>query len=110
MEKLIIAGLILWLVALPAIAQKEARKTPKWVPEKGFWVVESNGDSSVVYFYDDDKQLIYRQKKNGRLHVGRRRTKIWLRRSLERTTTASRQNEVLYRQMTNGDASPAAQP
>jgi hypothetical protein len=110
MEKIIIAGLILWLTALPAIGQREARKTPKWVPEKGFWVVESNGDSSVVYFYDDDKQLIYRQKMNGRLHIGWRRTKMWLRRSLEQSMTASRQNRPLYRQMTNGDASPAAQP
>ncbi|HEY4207251.1 MAG TPA: hypothetical protein VGM31_10580 [Puia sp.] len=110
MEKIIIAGLIFWLTALTAIGQKGARKTPKWVPEKGFWVLQSNQDSSTVFFYDDDKQLIYKERLNRRLHVGRRRTKLWLRRELAQAMTAGRQNRPIYRQMMNGVESAAGQP
>jgi hypothetical protein len=120
MKKIIttlIAGLILWLSALPAVAQK-AHKAPKYVPAKGYWVVESRNDSSIVYFYSDSLQLISKKELAGTLNVGRRRTKLRLKRALAKTVTAwekdqlsiSRQNTPIYRQMMNGDTSEAAQP
>ena len=115
MEKILttlIAGLILWLSALPAIAQKGARKTPRWVPEKGYWVVERRNDSCFVYFYSDDNQLLQKEQLDRPLNAARRRVKWRLKRTLERVVeeSISRQNKPIYRQMMNGDASAVGQP
>jgi len=106
-----IAGFILWLTALPAIAQEDVPPTPNWVSERGFWVVESRNDSSIAYFYNNDNQLVYKEQISGTLNTGRRRTKLRLTRKLEQVVTAfSRQNRPIYRQMTGGDTTSAEQP
>jgi len=81
-------GFILWLLTLPATAQEELRPTPSWVSERGYWVVESNGDSCVVRFYNNDNQLVYQERMKGRLNMDRKRTKLWLTRELEQAVTA----------------------
>ena len=107
----LIAGFVLWLTALPAIAQEDVPPTPSWVSDKGYWVVESRNDSSIVYFYNNDQQLVHKEQLAGVLNVGRRKTKLRLTRTLEQMVAAfSRQNRPIYRQMMNGDASPAGQP
>ncbi|HVU54268.1 MAG TPA: hypothetical protein VHD83_04400 [Puia sp.] len=128
---ILIAGFILWLSALPAVAQK-AHKTPSWVPAKGYWVIESRNDSSIAYFYSDSHQLMYKEQLDGTPDVDRRRTKLRLKRALRQVVTAwekdhilqgnrqllaglarksiGRQNPSIYRQMMNGDTSTAGQP
>ncbi|HVV06023.1 MAG TPA: hypothetical protein VHC96_17445 [Puia sp.] len=114
MEKIVttlIAGLILWLSALPAMAQQDVPPTPSWVSDRGYWVVESRNDSSIVYFYNNDNQLVHKEQLAGVLNVGRRKTKLRLTRTLEQVVPAfSRQNRPIHRQMMSGDASSAGQP
>jgi len=106
-----IAGFIFWLTALPAMAQEDVPPTPGWVSERGYWVVESRKDSSIVYFYNNDHQLVYKEQRAGILNADRRRIKLRLTRTLEQMVTAfSRRKEPIYRQMMNGDASPTGQP
>ena len=107
----LIAGIILWLTALPARAQDDVPPTPGWVSERGYWVVESRNDTAIVYFYNNDNQLVYREQRSGTLNVSRRRTKLRLTRTLEQMVTAfSRQKEPIHRQMMDGDATIAGQP
>lgn len=115
MQKIIIAGFILWLsTVLPVAAQKSIYPIPRWVSDKGYWVVQKDTDSCIVYFYNNDNQLVYRERVRSRLHVDRKRTKIWLTKELEQAVTAwenrndpskaiGRQNPSLYRQMMGGD-------
>jgi len=107
----LIAGFILWLSALPATAQEDVPPTPGWVSERGYWVVESRNDSSIVYFYNNDNLLVYKEQLHGTLHADRRKTKLRLTRTLEQMVTAfSRRNRPIYRQMMSGDTSSAGQP
>ena len=67
----------LLLIVLFATAA-QAQKTPKWVAEKGYWVLESNiktPKSTTVYFYNDEGTMIYKEKVEGiRLNISRRKT------------------------------------
>ncbi len=112
MNKLIIiAGVFVCLAALPAAAQEDVRPIPSWVSDRGYWVVENNTDSSIVYFYNNDNQLLYKEKVKGVLNPFRKKAKLWLTKELEQVVTVwenrkdpskaiSRQNPSLYRQMT----------
>lgn len=114
MNKLIIiAGFFLCLAALPAAAQEDVRPVPSWVSDRGYWVVENNTDSSVVYFYNNEHQLLYKERVRGTLNPLRKKTKLWLTKELEQVVTAwerredpskavSRQNPSLYRQIIGG--------
>ena len=105
-----IATLILGL-ASSAVAQQDVPPTPGWVSEMGYWVVESHKDSSIVYYYNNDQQLVYKEGLAGSLDASKRRTKLRLTRTLEQMVAAfSRQNGPIYRQMTNGDRSSARRP
>ena len=82
------AGFILWLLTLPATAQDEVRATPSWVSDRGYWVVESRSDSCIVHFYNNDNQLVYRERMKGSLDTDRKRTKLRLTKELEQAVTA----------------------
>jgi hypothetical protein len=104
------------LVALPAVAQQDVRPIPSWVSDRGYWVVENKeGDSSIVFFYNNDNQLLYKEAIKGRLNADRRKTKLWLTKQLEQVVTAweskkdpskavGRRNTPLYRQWMGGAA------
>jgi len=112
-KSIIAAGLILWLSTLTAAAQEEIRPIPSWVSDRGYWVVENTADSSIVYFYNNDNQLLYKQGLKGRLNTDRKKNKLRLTKELEQILTAwengenpskavSRRNPSLYRQMMDG--------
>jgi hypothetical protein len=87
----IVAGFILLLSALPAMAQNEVRPVPSWVSDRGYWVVESNvhgSGGSIVYFYNNDNQLVYKERTEGPLDVNRKKTKLRLTKVLEQSVTA----------------------
>jgi hypothetical protein len=73
-------------------AQEEKEFTPKWVSPNGYWVVESNNKtplSSIVYFYNNDNQLIYKEKLDGvRINIKKRKTLLGLRKILEASVLA----------------------
>jgi len=82
------AGFILWLFTLPATAQEDVRPVPSWVSDRGYWVVENNVNASIVYFYNNDNQLVYKERVNSVLNMDRRRTKLRLTKLLEQAVTA----------------------
>ena len=58
----------IWLTAVSntSIAQASTIKEriPKWMSNKGFWVIESNiatPKQAIVYFYNNDKTLVYKE-------------------------------------------------
>jgi hypothetical protein len=98
---LLIAGLFV----KAALFAQDAPKSPSWVSNKGFWVVENNihiPKQCVVYFYNNDGVLVYKEKVNGlRIDPSRKTTKLQLKQVLETSVLAweqqhrSKENESL---------------
>jgi len=63
--------------------------TPKWVSEKGYWVIESNvktPKNSVIYFYNNDNELVYKEKlEDIRINWKKKRVLMHLKRVLEQS-------------------------
>lgn len=61
----------------------------KWMPEKGFWVIEGNVKTparSTICFYTDDKVLVYKERVDGiQLNLKRKKVLIRLSRVLEQS-------------------------
>lgn len=83
-----------------AMAQDEATvgqpRFPKWISEKGYWVIESNiktPKSSIVRFYTNDRHLIYTEKVEGvKLNVKKKKTLMNLKNVLEKVVYAWEKN------------------
>jgi hypothetical protein len=94
-------GMIMSVFALCSFAQEETvtRTAPRWVSDKGYWVVESNIHSPLdhkVWFYNNDNALIYKETVTGiRLNVARRKVKMKLKKILEASITAWEQNQIM---------------
>ena len=60
---------------------------PAWIPENGYWVVESNIKTpkhAIVYFYSDDDTMIYKEEIEGiKLNLKKEKTKMKLKKLLE---------------------------
>jgi len=79
--------------------------TPKWVSDKGYWVIESNvrtPKNSVIYFYNNDNKLVYREKLEGiRINWKKKRVLMHLKTVLEQSIASwnkrhlFKQNEML---------------
>lgn len=78
--------------SLNSFAQSEKEtnirsKAPTWVCKEGYWVVESNIKDKlnhIVYFYNDQQQLIGRKELTGvKLNLRKQKTKKMLKESLE---------------------------
>ncbi len=65
---------------------------PKWISDKGYWVIESNVKSpktSVVNFYNNTNALIYSEKVEGvRLNIKRKQTCLRLKKVLDKSLIA----------------------
>jgi hypothetical protein len=76
---------ILLSFALSSKAQTKLNTTPE--KETGFWVIESNKHSpknSIVYFYNEDKELVYKESITGkRININRKKTRKQLNGVLE---------------------------
>jgi hypothetical protein len=95
MKKMITAGLlaaILTLSYLVAPAQQENTPAPKWVSEKGYWVVEGNLNTPhqhTIRFYSNDDVLVYTETlKDVKLNANRRKVKMKLKKVLESAIVA----------------------
>ena len=88
---LLVFTLLLLGTSLISFAQEEPTavkpKPPRWVSEKGYWMVESNihqPRQSCVYFYTNDNVLVHKQNITGtRLKLNKTRTKMRLKKALE---------------------------
>lgn len=83
-----------------ASAQKEANhnKTPRYVSNKGYWVIKSNvkqPKEAVVYFYDLQHELLYKEElKNVNLNINRTRVKMRLKKALEQAIAAHERGDL----------------
>ena len=50
--------------------------------------MESNKDSCIVHFYNNDNQLVYQERMKGQLNTDRKKIKLRLTKELEQAVTA----------------------
>lgn len=87
-------GFVLIAIAMQQTAAQEARSAlPKWVSEKGYWVVRSNINdrySHSIWFYNNNNILVYRETVTGtRLNPNKRKVRMKLKRLLESAVLAA---------------------
>ena len=86
------------LISIGALGQlsesNEGRKLkfPRWVSDKGYWVVESNINSPtdhIIRFYNTDNVLVYKETLKGvKLNAERSKVKMKLKKILESSVLA----------------------
>ena len=82
---------ILLLVALFITASIHAQQhaKPKWVSEKGYWVIETSGktkNNHIIRFYSNEGQLVYQESvANQVLKISKRKVKMELKKVLEKS-------------------------
>lgn len=73
-------------------------KMPKYVCDKGYWVMENNiknPHNSVVYFYTNDNELMYKEQISGeKLNINRRKVLMRLNNVLVQNITAWERNKT----------------
>lgn len=96
MKKIMFSFLLTVIVGFICCAQKT--KKPRWLSQKGFWVVESNvktPKSSVIYFFNNDNIMVYKEQVEGlKLRINRPKVKMSLKQILEQSVTAWEQQHI----------------
>lgn len=71
--------------------QPQKTVAPKWVSQKGYWVIEGNvhtPKSNVIYFYTNDNVLVYKEKVEGmKIKTGKANLCMKLKAALEGAVT-----------------------
>lgn len=86
--------------SLTASAQEKTGpvKTPRFLSEKGYWVIKSNvkqPKETVVYFYNLQNKLVYEEElKNVNLNIKRTKVKMRLKRALEQAIATHERGEL----------------
>ena len=77
--------LIVTLLITASIHAQHAK--PKWVSEKGYWVVETSGqtkNNQIIRFYSNEGQLVHQEPvANQALKLSKRKVKMELKKLLE---------------------------
>jgi hypothetical protein len=96
--KTMMAATVLGFISFSAFAQDEQPVTPKWVSDKGYWVVESNIKdplNHVIRFYNNDNVLLYKEAVTGvKLNPEKRAVRMKLKKVLEASVIAWEQKKV----------------
>ena len=96
---IVLLGAYFLLITLATSAQTPEPKVPRWVPTKGYWVIESNihtPKQSTVFFYNNDGVMVYKEAVEGRrLKVENRSTRLHLAYVLQHSITAWEKNRPL---------------
>lgn len=101
MTKLIILLPAIGFISLAAAAQESARsdiKLPKWISDKGYWVVEGNihqPQEHTVHFYNVNDVEVYKEIVTGKLKATRRKTMLRMKSILETAVIAWERNQPL---------------
>ena len=65
---------------------------PKWISDKGYWVVESNihtPKSNTLYFYNNDDVLVYKEQVEGmKIKLNKKKVMLRLKSVLDQSITA----------------------
>ena len=93
-----IATLFLSFIVLTSFAQDRQPNIPRWVSDKGYWVVESNIHTPldhIIRFYTNDDVLVYKENVSGiKLNPDKRKVKMKLKKVLESSVLAWEQRKV----------------
>lgn len=85
-------------VAVLAQEEPKHNKLPRFVSEKGYWVIKSNvkqPKEAVVYFYDLQHGLVYKEElKNVNLNINRTKVKMRLKKALEQAIAAQERGDL----------------
>ena len=96
--KTMMAAVVLSFIAFSAFAQEEQPVTPKWVSEKGYWVIESNIKdplNHLIRFYNNDNVLLYKEAITGvKLNPEKRAVRMKLKKVLEAAVVAWEQKKI----------------
>jgi hypothetical protein len=99
--KIMTATVILNLLCFAVQAQDSpsAEFKPKYVSDKGFWMVKSNVSNpkeSVIYFYNNNKVEVYKEVVSGeKLKLNKRKTLMSLKNILETAILAWEQKKPI---------------
>ena len=78
--------------------QHPSQKSPKWLSNNGYWVVESNINtprSSTIYFYTTNDVIVYKENVEGvKIRLNKTKTLMRLRKVLDESVTAWQQQHV----------------
>jgi hypothetical protein len=100
--------LALFMGVISACAQEEtfepiASVIPKYVSDKGYWVVEGNLNNKqehTIHFYTNDHLKVYQQTITGKFKINKRKTLMHMKRMLDTAVVAWQQrrpvNENLF--------------
>lgn len=96
--KLLIIAAISCLGVLVVYAQDtHSQKIPRWVSDKGYWVVESNISTpydQTIHFYTTDDVLVYKETVSGKkLNLNRGSVKMKLKKILESAVISWEKNK-----------------
>lgn len=86
----------LMMASISASAQEEAEAPvasiiPKYVSDKGYWVVEGNINNRLehtIHFYNNSDLQVYRQTISGKLKLNKRKTLMHIKRMLDTAVIA----------------------
>ena len=90
--------LFLLCMCVTAVSKAQSSKIPKWMCQKGFWVIQSNVNAqknSTIYFYNTDKELVYKEEVNKRFNPDKLKTRKHLESVLNQSVTAWQKERVL---------------
>ena len=72
---------------------------PKWISDKGYWIIESNiktPQNSIIHFYNNENALVYREKIEGVIiNLEKRKVLMNLKKVLEQSVTAWEKGHVM---------------
>ncbi len=96
MKQFFLAAVLCASAALSSLAGKAqeqpAQEIPKWISEKGYWVVESNKmtpKDATVYFYNNENILVYKEEiRNQKLKLNRKKTLLRFKIALDEAITS----------------------
>ncbi len=87
-----IAVMLFTTAGIISFAQDTKPGVPKWVSEKGYWVVENNVHdplNHIIRFYTNDDELMYKETLSGvRLNPEKRKVRMKLKKVLESSVIA----------------------
>jgi hypothetical protein len=98
MKKHIVITTLLAVAFTSVCYSQSESKHPKWLSEKGYWMIESNvktPKNNTLYFFNNDNVLVYKEKLEGvKLNINRAKVKMSLKNILEQSVTAWEQKHI----------------
>jgi hypothetical protein len=91
--------LLIIVLCTNATIKAQSSAVPKWMSQKGFWVIQSNlksSKNSIIYFYTNDHELVYKEKVTGkRINPDRLKTRKHLESVLVKSIAAWQKEGVV---------------